>query len=310
VTEVWRQRGIFELPIQQDVENRIDGMFRFLSIQNLKLIIISEIDRSRVGGKRPALGGSLFSATASSAPPEYQAILTLQATTTKSEAQAQPAATKANTEYDKQIDLSTPVPTPLSMHASQLNSLFQTLANAEGAVAESIKARKALVAGVEKILAKNKEVLSKEEAQLLELNMRKTDIFSKMQAVEAEITRGVSERPDVESITPVGTPQVLAVSTTPGASGGGQAEALAEPVPLALEQVADNGISSDEIDAGYANTTDFLPGLRKSPTDIDHQDGPMSKKVKVSAIPHREIAEFEGDGMELDADVEALLGEA
>jgi regulator of Ty1 transposition protein 103 len=261
---------------------------------------IIEIDRSRVGGgKRPALGGSLFSATASSAPPEYQAILTLQASTSKAEALATPAATKANSEYDTLADPSAATPMPLSVHASRLNALFQTLASAEGAVAESIKARKALVEGVEKILAKNKEVLAIEESQMLELNIRKTDIFSKMQAVEAEIMQGISERPDVESITPVGTPKVLAVTSAPGL----QPRGLTEPDPLALAHPSGNGFGNN----GDAGLTSILPQSRERPPTTDAQDEPKPKKAKIAILPAADYAEFEGDGVELDADVEALL---
>jgi regulator of Ty1 transposition protein 103 len=263
-----------------------------------------------VGGKRPALGGSLFSATASSAPPEYQAILTLQASATKAEALATPAAAKANTEYDKQIDPSNPTPTPLSMHASRLNALFQTLASAEGAVAESIKARKALVEGVEKILAKNKEVLAKEESQMLELNSRKTDMFSQMQAVEAEIMRGIAERPDIESITPIGTPKVLPVSNDINAPVGGQLGELAEPEAFALVQSINDGVQRNGNGNGFGDSdlNTNSPHSRERPTTVDTQDEPRSKKVKVAVVPASGYAEFQGDGMELDADVEALLG--
>jgi regulator of Ty1 transposition protein 103 len=265
---------------------------------------IKEIDRSRVGGgKRPALGGSLFSATASSAPPEYQAILTLQGSASKAEAIATPATTKANAEYDTLVDPSAPTPTPLSVHASRLNALFQTLASAEGAVAESIKARKALVEGVEKILAKNKEVLAIEESQMLELNIRKTDIFSKMQLVEAEIMQGIAERPDVESITPVGTPKVLAVSSTPGDAPGAQPEGLTEPEPFALAYHAGNGFGNNS----DASLTSILPQSRERPMTTDVRDEPKPKKAKIAVLPAADYAEFEGDGVELDADVEALL---
>jgi len=193
---------------------------------NTVLTSSSEIDRTRGGGKRPALGGSLFSAAASSAPPEYQAILTSQASITKSEVLAKPAVTNSNDEYYKQIDPSIPSPPP-PVHAARLSALLKTLANAEGAVADSIKARKALVEGLEKILAKNKEEMTKEESQLYELNSRKTEIEAKKREVEESIMRGLQDqgsnggqelepqRPDaepltppmppIESITPIGT---------------------------------------------------------------------------------------------------------
>lgn len=108
------------------------------------------------------------------------------------------------------------------MHAAGLAALVKKLAVAEGAVAESIKARQALVDGLEKLLEENKIKLGKEEAQLADLRTRKDAIESRKREVEDAILRGLSaaetnkisaaplpglsqaepDRPNVEELTP------------------------------------------------------------------------------------------------------------
>ena len=109
---------------------------------------------------------------------------------------------------------------------------------AEGAVAESIKARQTLVSALEKLLETNKAKLEQDEAQASDLKTRKDAIDSRKREVEAAILKGLSaaetnlisaaplpvattspvaqERPQVEeltpppmeSFTPVGSPQL------------------------------------------------------------------------------------------------------
>ena len=110
------------------------------------------------------------------------------------------------------------------MHAASLAALVKKLAVAEGAVAESIKAREALVAGLEKLLETNKAKLVQEEAQASDLRTRKDAIESRKREVEEAILKGLSaaetnkisaaplpvattspvaqERPQVEELTP------------------------------------------------------------------------------------------------------------
>lgn len=110
------------------------------------------------------------------------------------------------------------------MHAASLAALVKKLAVAEGAVAESIKAREALVAGLEKLLETNKSKLEQDEAQVSDLKTRKDAIESRKREVEEAILKGLSaaetnkisaaplpvattspvaqERPQVEELTP------------------------------------------------------------------------------------------------------------
>lgn len=131
------------------------------------------------------------------------------------------------------------------MHAARLNGLLKTLANAEGAVAESIKARQLLLEGLEKLLDTNRTALAAEESQLAELTGRKSEIDNKKREVEESIMRGFAntnsnpttpivdgspsnptqhspvtpvpevDRPEVEALTPPGYPQPPTIEPVP-----------------------------------------------------------------------------------------------
>ncbi|CAN9463465.1 unnamed protein product [Alternaria alternata] len=222
VVEVWRQRNIFNQAVQQAVERSID-----------------DVDRTK-STRKPALGGSLFSS--STVPPELTPVAPLATTLQKADLATKPAVTAANQDYEKLTNPNAAIPSP-PMHAAGLAALCKKLALAEGAVAESIKARKALITGLEQLLETNKRKLVDEEAQEADLKTRKDAIESRKRAVEEAILKGLSaaeqnristaplpaattspvaatfsaaqERPEVEeltpppmeSFTPVGSPQ-------------------------------------------------------------------------------------------------------
>jgi hypothetical protein len=151
VVEVWRQRQIFSPPTQQEVEKRINGMHGHVWSTGV-MLTSTEVDTSRAPRKQ-ALGGSLFSA--SSIPPELAQVAPLATSLQKAELNTKPAVGAANQDYEKHTAPGNPMPSP-PMHAAGLAALVKKLAVAEGAVAESIKARQALVAGLEKLLEENK----------------------------------------------------------------------------------------------------------------------------------------------------------
>lgn len=143
------------------------------------------------------------------------------------------------------------MPTP-PVHAARLSALLKSLASAEGAVVESIKARRTLIDGLEKILETNKAALAGEQAQHLKFVSRKGVIEAKKRDVEDGIMRGLSAEssptntyaqahlngragtshphdptpdrhmeeptpPPVETLTPVGSPLLHTFSpTSPG----------------------------------------------------------------------------------------------
>jgi regulator of Ty1 transposition protein 103 len=136
---------------------------------------------------------------------------------------AKPAVATANQDYEKLTNPNAAILSP-PMHAASLAALVKKLAVAEGAVAESIKAREALVAGLEKLLDATREKLVQDEAQVSDLRTRKDAIESRKREVEAAILKGLSaaetnkisaaplpvaatppsaqERPQVEELTP------------------------------------------------------------------------------------------------------------
>ncbi len=191
VIEVWRARQIFEPPIQEAIESRIDGKLS-LCISEGFTLTYAELDKSRSSGKKPMLGGSLFSSSSGqAAPAELKPLVPLQIAVSKAVVTSSGAVSTANLEYDKLTDSSSAVPPP-PVHAARLSALLKALANAEGAVSESIKARSALIEGLEKLLETNRTALAGEELQQLEIVSRKTAIEAKKREVEDGIMRGLS----------------------------------------------------------------------------------------------------------------------
>jgi regulator of Ty1 transposition protein 103 len=259
VVEVWRQRNIFNPAVQQEVEKKLSGMYAIMSSTEY-ILIRTEVDNSRAPRKQ-ALGGSLFSS--STVPPELTPVAPLATNLQKAELNTKPAVAAANQDYEKHTAPGSTMPSP-PMHAAGLAALVKKLAVAEGAVAESIKARQALVAGLEKLLESNKGKLEHEEAQMVDLRTRKDAIEGRKRKVEEAILKGLSaaetnristaaplpaattspvtrERPQVEeltpppmeSFTPVGSPQlapVQAVEQVPDIGDDVMPEPVANPI--------------------------------------------------------------------------------
>lgn len=264
VIEVWKQRLIFEPTIQDAIEARIDGMYHD-PLQKINVAIANgsstpDLDKSRSTTKKSLLGNSLFSASGPSAPLEIQPLVPLQISISKAIASSSTAAATADIEYEKLTDPSKTVPTP-PVHAARLSALLKSLASAEGAVVESIKARRALIDGLEKILETNKAALAGEQAQHMKFVGRKGIIEVKKRDVEDGIMRGLSADssptntyapvhlngragtshlqdstpdchleeptpPPIETLTPVGSP----IHTfSPISPGNGSAASLSNP---------------------------------------------------------------------------------
>ncbi|KAI9679581.1 MAG: Regulation of nuclear pre-mRNA domain containing protein 1B [Trizodia sp. TS-e1964] len=171
VVEVWRQRQVFDPTLQDVIEAKI-----------------AELEKSRSSGKK-TLGGSLFPNSSGSTPPEIQPLVPLQNSVSKSQSSSKFAFNSVNDEFTKFMDPAITVPTP-PVHAARLNGLLKSLATAEGAVAESIKARLALIEALEKLLITNRAALSSEETHIRNLQDRKGVIEQKKQKVEDAIMQG------------------------------------------------------------------------------------------------------------------------
>ena len=177
----------------------------------------TELDKTRSSSKKPLLGGSLFSGSSGpSAPSEIEPLVPLQIGVSKAAATTLSAVPTADSEYDKLTDSSKPTPTP-PVHAARLSALLKNLANAEGAVSESIKARRGLIAGLESIIETNRTALAGEEAQKETLTTRKSVIEAKKREVEDGIMRGLSapSTPTVALGSPVSDPRTNGGAMSP-----------------------------------------------------------------------------------------------
>ncbi|GAD95628.1 hypothetical protein NFIA_106020 [Paecilomyces variotii No. 5] len=292
VVEVWRQRNIFELPIQEAVEARVD-----------------ELDKSRSSGKKPLLGGSLFSSSSGSIPPELQPLAPLQVALSKATMSSGTSVTTANTEYEKMHDPNTPLPTP-PVHAARLSQLLKSLANAESSVSEIIKSRQSLIDGLEKLLDTNRSALAKEQSLMTQLSERKAETEAKKREVEDGIMRGLSAdsspvahngdpsageseppRPEVEALTP---PPVEAL--TP----------VGSPKPETQDQSGIHPFMSLENDPHESDAGSTLPpGLVSSNTQSGSDSNGVSSKKRKVVHGEDDYAAFAGG--DLDADVAELL---
>ncbi|MCJ1380550.1 hypothetical protein MMC17_003658 [Xylographa soralifera] len=252
VVEVWRQRQIFEPTIQETVEARI-----------------SDLDKSRSSGRKPLLGGSLFSSSnGPSAPTELQPLVPMQIAISKAAVAISGSVSNANMEYDKLMDPRTPAPTP-PVHAARLSALLKSLANAEGAVLESIKARQDLIGGLEKLLESNRAALTSEETHHQELVTRKTTVEAKKRDVEDGIMRGLSA--DTSGATIQRSPPLDAQSN-------GQHEASTEPERPQIEELTPPPVESltpidsprlDEVAAITTTTgTDIIQEQQTNHTEL------------------------------------------
>jgi len=125
----------------------------------------------------------------------------------------------ANQDYDKLTDPANPVPSA-PVYAARLNGLLKTLATAEGAVQECVKARTELIGALEKMLNANRAALAADQSQLEQLGARRTNIDAKKHDVELAIMSGLTsndndqargegvvpapepDRPEIEALTP------------------------------------------------------------------------------------------------------------
>ena len=285
VVEVWRTRSVFEVPIQDAIENRL-----------------GETDKSKgTTTKKPLMGGSIYHSSSSAGmPKEIETLGPLQITTTKAVLNAKPLVDAAQSEYTKLNAPDATLPSP-PVHAARLSALMKSLAGAEVALAESLKARKALIADLERLMKENQSELEKDEEVLLELQNRASTTETKKKDVEDAIMKGLTEdsppanenglsvvegkagpeRPDFEAFTPE--------ATTPTGNPPQHPQEIEPPV---------NSFEVQSILAGMSGGTS-----RIRPASEGSLNGFSVKRQKMS---HDEDAMVPDLG-DLDQDVEELL---
>ncbi|KAF4121794.1 hypothetical protein GMORB2_1633 [Geosmithia morbida] len=171
VVEVWKDRSIFEPPIQAAIESRLD-----------------ELDKAR-GASKPGFTGSPFG-SAPSIPSEFAPLVTAHQSVQKLSIPLKATVSSADQEYEKQTDPSTLAPSA-PVYAARLNGLLNTLAHAESAVADCVKAREGLVSGLEKLLESNRAALDKDREDAARFAARKQEIEEKKQRVEMAIMQAL-----------------------------------------------------------------------------------------------------------------------
>lgn len=238
VVEVWRSRNVFEIPILEAIEARID-----------------EIDKSKgSSGKKTLMGNSLFNSSSSTGmPKELETLAPLQIAVTKETITARPAIDAAQTEYTKLNDPSAALPSP-PVHAARLSSLIKSLAAAESSVSASIKARKALIADLERILEINKSALAKDEETYLELESRKISSEAKKREVEDGIIRGLAAVDHSSAEATMGAASIHSPSVDNGAAGLSERPEIEELTP-------EREFASDDYEpGGFDNPNPQQPG--------------------------------------------------
>lgn len=279
---------------------------------------MTEIDKSRSNGKKPLLGGSLFSSSSGGTPAELQPLVPLQVALSKASMASGASTTGANAEYEKTKDPNTPVPTP-PVHAARLSQLLKALANAESSVSEVIKSRQALIDGLEKLLETNRSALSKEQSLATQLSERKSETETKKREVEDSIMRGLSaENPSSTAQGNSGSEQEPAARP--------QVEALTPPPVEALTPVGSPKHEPQEDVTAMQQPTDgfTLPGIGQSVAMPFSQpdasgapaysnegvyDDPNGLQAKKRKVTHQEEDYAKFAGGDLDADVAELLAQ-
>lgn len=286
-----------------------------------QMLTVVELDKSRSSTKRA--GGSIFSSNPNAVPSELVSIVGPQQNLTKLILSTKTSLNAANQDYEKLTDPAATVPSA-PVHAARLNGLLKTLANAEGAVAESIKARSLLIEGLEKILETNRDALKAEEKQLAELSDRKIEIDNKKKEVEDSIMRGFAsnsnpgtpagppdgspgphhspvtpaaepDRPEVEALTPPGYPQ----------------PPVTEPVPdfdLTASNGRDNGASYGQHSPAQRAPSAGLDLLSSLSTSYARPQSAASAGSAKKRRLNDDFPDLGSDDMDgLDADVAEML---
>ncbi|KAI1371510.1 DUF618 domain-containing protein [Hypoxylon crocopeplum] len=201
VVDVWRDRNVFETPILEAVDARVH-----------------EINQAR-GTAKAGLGGSIFG-SAAAVPAELAPLTTPQQNVTKLLLGMKTTVNAANQDYDKLLGPDSTAP-PAPVYAARLSGLLKSLAQAEGAVEQCVKARRELVAALQKVLDTNRNALISEEDQLEMFVRRRMEVEDKKTEVERAIMAGLPDdepylssngpsdhpvpeldRPEVEALTP------------------------------------------------------------------------------------------------------------
>jgi len=213
------------------------------------------------------LGGSLFSGSGSSAVPiEFAPLVPLQQSLSKAAMSLITTTKTADTDYAA-LNGGQPLPTHPVL-AARLSALVKTLASAEDAVSESLKARTKLIDGLEKLLDTHRTEQLKEEKQQQDLAAKREAMSKRRQEVEDAIMRGLEtetaaadvDRPEIESFTP--PPDDVEVSHTPP----GLPATVSHQADGAYDMTEDEGNSHPQTDTpggGERTLPPYIPAVNE-----------------------------------------------
>lgn len=200
------------------------------------------------------------------------------------------------------------------VYAARLNGLLKTLANADGAVTECVRARRELVTALEKVLATNRAVLANDEAQLAQLATRRREVENKKADVELSIMRGLGpvdaagvrespaeggnsaspppvepDRPEIEALTPPDT-----TSQTPPQS----------PPREGAVSLPPSGFRSPTGAPGIEMLSNLASQYQSLPVSSSGANGPNKRRRIDSGDDFPDLG---GDDDGIDADVAEML---
>ncbi len=190
-----------------------------LLLKVLLYLHCTDLDKAR-GSTKAGLGGSIFG-SASSFPAELTSLVAPQQNVSKVALSTKPVIKSANTDYASLMAPGSTVPSA-PVYAARLSGLLKTLAQAEGAVEQSVNARRELVSQLQKLLDTNRNALIADENELENVMQKKLKVEDKKEEVERAIMAGLPndepyptgnsqddqpaeepDRPEVEALTPL-----------------------------------------------------------------------------------------------------------
>ncbi|KAK5956773.1 hypothetical protein OHC33_002261 [Knufia fluminis] len=196
LVDVWKQRKVFPDDILQATRDRIN-----------------DVEKTKGGGGKKLMGKSLFSSS-SGVPKELEPLVSYQIASSKLDFAVMPNVETAMEEHSKFKNPSTPPPSA-PVHAANLSSLIKKLAIAEAGLNDKIKARKAYIEELHRLVKEAELVLESDQTVQLNISAERTKAETKKRDVEDSIMRGLTStpnemeedfvedrRPDVEELTP------------------------------------------------------------------------------------------------------------
>ncbi|GAM82732.1 hypothetical protein ANO11243_007180 [Dothideomycetidae sp. 11243] len=253
VVEVWRQRAILEPGIQDATEARID-----------------ELDKNRSSRSTGArLGGTLFGS--STVPSELQPLTQNHGALTKAETSCKSLVDKANADFAEQNKPDAPI-SSAPVQAGRLSSLMKSLATAEAAVNDSIKARTQLIQGLERLLETHKGKLASDETTRTVFAERRAETETKRKEVEDLIFRRVSAEDEAGGKDVNTSAEVIHDTNGHEHDGSPEVESFTPPPPD-MEQLSPAGEPAGadtlEVDTYAADPIQELPPREELPPSME-----------------------------------------